>query len=96
MTTFTLFIIGITTVLLGAAGFLAPRSNVAAIAVAMGSLVLGLFSIFGFLACFEPMPATEATIGKTLYALLFAGSAFSGIFSIRQLIQSVIRSGQSV
>ena len=55
----------------GALIFGARRSRIAAVVLMGFCLLLSAFSIFGFLASFEPMEASVALIAKVSYVLLF-------------------------
>ena len=86
MTALYLVVFILIAVLVGGAVLLAPRSKIAAGGIATLSLPVIGFSIFGFLASFEPLPTHEDQIAKVLFVGLFSGAVFSLFHSGRRLL----------
>lgn len=77
----------------GALIFGARRSRIAAVVLLGFCVLLSAFSIFGFLASFEPMDAATALTAKVSYVFLFflgaTGIVWSGLKSLKSSTGSV-------
>lgn len=83
MTPFLLLILVLAVVAVVGLIFGAQRSRIAAAILLGFCLLFSAFTIFGFLASFEPMEAKTALIAKISYVVLFllgtAGIGWSGL-----------------
>ena len=62
------------------------KSKIAAAGVGLFCLLLLAFSVFGFLASFEPLEGNTGTVAKAIYAGLFLLTLVGAITSVRKLL----------